>query len=76
MLLTTALITNLAAETEKLAPVFAPPYVIALIAAAAFFILGYVVFSYKNVANRQMPQASREPSHETGIDEFGHPEEH
>jgi hypothetical protein len=76
MLLTTALITSLAAETEKLAPTFAPPFIIAGLAAIFFTFLGFVTFSYKNVSNRQAPVVHPEPSHETGIDEFGHPEEH
>ncbi|ARC56481.1 hypothetical protein AS850_05260 [Frondihabitans sp. 762G35] len=74
MLFATAVLTSLAAVEEK-APTIAPAFVIALFAAAVFFVLGFVVFSYKNVANRQMPQnAPRRP--ESPVDEFGHAEEH
>jgi hypothetical protein len=74
MLLVSALTTSLAAA-EELAPTFAPPFVIALIAAAIFTVLGFVVFSYKNVANRQQP--GRVPvRHDKPIDEFGHAEDH
>jgi hypothetical protein len=71
--LVTALTTTLLAVEEK-APTFAPPAVIALIAAICFTFLGVVTFSYKNVANRQAP--GRVPvTHEKPIDEFGHAEE-
>jgi threonine/homoserine/homoserine lactone efflux protein len=74
MLFATAVLTSLAAADAK-APTIAPAFVIALFFAAIFFVLGFVVFSYKNVANRQMPQnAPRRPA--SPVDEFGHAEEH
>lgn len=74
MLMVTALTTTLIAAEEKLAPVFAPAPVIALIAAAVFTILGFVVFSYKDVANRNLdPQGP--VTHDKPIDEFGHAED-
>ncbi|AMM20456.1 hypothetical protein AX769_10230 [Frondihabitans sp. PAMC 28766] len=72
--LVTALTTTVLALEEK-APTFAPPYFVAMIAAIVFAFLGFVTFSYKNVANRQAP--GRVPvRHEEAIDEFGHAEEH
>ncbi|KQQ26532.1 MULTISPECIES: hypothetical protein [unclassified Frondihabitans] len=76
------MITSILAAEEQLAPVFAPAPVIALIAAAVFTILGFVVFSYKNVANRGYTgpgHDDQQPVHHTvdtdslPIDEFGHP---
>lgn len=71
MLMVSALATTLVAAEEKLGPVFAPAPVIALIAAAVFTILGFVVFSYKDVANRnldpEVPVQRDKP-----VDEFGH----
>ncbi len=72
--LVTTLTTALLAVEEK-APTFAPPAVIALIAGIAFAFLGFVTFSYKNVANRQQPgkvPVVRQPP----MDEFGHLEDH
>ncbi|GAA4266808.1 hypothetical protein [Frondihabitans peucedani] len=71
MLMVTALATTLTAAEESLAPTFAPAPVIALISAAVFTILGFVVFSYKNVANRNLdPEVPIQ--REQPIDEFGH----
>lgn len=75
MLMVTALATTLIAAEEKLAPVFAPAPVIALIAAAVFTILGFIVFSYKDVANRNLDPETA-VHHEKAIDEFGHAEDH
>jgi hypothetical protein len=72
-MLTVTAITTLIAAKENLAPVFLPAPFIALIAAAVFTILGFVVFSYKDVANRnldpEVPFVRDSP-----IDEFGHAE--
>lgn len=43
---------------EELAPLFAPPYVIAGIAALAFFMLGLIVHTYRDVANRHRNKTS------------------
>jgi hypothetical protein len=40
------------AEHEELAPMIAPPWVFAVIAAAIFTILGFVTWSFRDVANR------------------------
>lgn len=77
MLAVMAFATSLLALEDK-APTFAPPYVIAGIAAVVFIFLGYVTFSYKNVAHRRpdrRPNQAPAP-HEGPIDEFGHAEEH
>ena len=37
---------------EELAPLIAPPWVFAAIAAAVFVVLGLVAYSYRDVANR------------------------
>lgn len=44
--------TLLAEVHEELAPLVAPPWVFAAIAAAIFLVLGFVTFSYRDVANR------------------------
>ncbi|GAA4669761.1 hypothetical protein [Frondihabitans cladoniiphilus] len=76
MLTVTALASSLIALEAK-APVFAPPFIISLIAAAVFTLLGFVVFSFKNYANRTPPRGQASfPEHEGPIDEFGHAEEH
>ena len=75
MLMVSALATTLIVAEEKLAPVFLPAPFIALIAAAVFTLLGFVVFSYKNVANRNLdPEIP--PTLDKPIDEFGHAEDH
>jgi hypothetical protein len=40
------------AEHEELAPMIAPPWVFAVVAAAIFTILGFVTWSFRDVANR------------------------
>lgn len=40
------------AEHEELAPMIAPPLVFAGIAAAVFVLLGFITWSYRDVANR------------------------
>jgi hypothetical protein len=40
------------AEHEELAPMIAPPWVFAVIAAAIFTILGFVTWSFRDVSNR------------------------
>ena len=43
---------------EEYAPLFAPPLVIAGIAALAFFMLGVVVHAFRDVANRHRNKTS------------------
>lgn len=48
-----SLLVTLAASTEELAPLLMPPLAFAGIAATIFIALGFVVFSFRDVANRQ-----------------------
>lgn len=75
MLTLVTTLTPLVLAVEEKAPTFAPPYVVAIIAAVIFAFLGFVTYSYKNVANRQQP-GRVPPTHEKPIDEFGHAEDH
>jgi hypothetical protein len=47
-----------AAEHEELAPMIAEPWVFAVIAAAIFTILGFVTYSFRDVANRHSNKTS------------------
>lgn len=66
-------VSLLAAAHEAAAPLIAPPIVIALTFAVFFLFLGYVVWSYRDVANRSVRKASKLAHHDTAIDEYGHP---
>jgi hypothetical protein len=48
-----SLLVTLAESTEELAPLLMPPLAFAGIAAGVFVVLGFVVFSFRDVANRQ-----------------------
>ncbi|ROQ38274.1 hypothetical protein EDF46_1901 [Frondihabitans sp. PhB188] len=80
----TALTTSLVAAEEALAPVFAPAPVIALTFGAIFFVLGVVVFSYRNIANKNSATGTSADAHSdagtgneyTPLDEFGHADKH
>lgn len=59
--------TLLAEVHEELAPMVAPPWVFALIAAAIFIVLGFVVYSYRDVANRHADKvAAHDAAHGHG----------
>jgi hypothetical protein len=45
-------------EHEELAPMIAPPWVFAVIAAAIFTILGFVSWSFRDVSNRHGDKTS------------------
>lgn len=63
--------TLLAEVHEELAPMVAPPWVFALIAAVVFVVMGFVVYSYRDVANRHSDKvAAHEAAH--GSDHGGH----
>ncbi len=47
-----------AAEHEELAPMIADPIVFAAIATAIFIILGFVTYSFRDVANRHANKTS------------------
>lgn len=53
MLDTLAASVALAANTEELAPLLLPPLGFAAIAASVFVLLGFVVWSFRDVSNRQ-----------------------
>lgn len=64
-MLTTLATAILAAE--KLAPLIAPPEVIAGVAALVFLMLGLVTFAYRDVANRHSNKTANKPSgHDAG----------
>jgi hypothetical protein len=44
--------------------------------AVAFLFLGYVVFSFRDVANRSVRKPATQQHHAGAIDEYGHPEQH
>ena len=51
-------IVALAAHEEELAPMIAPPWVFAVVAAAIFTILALVSWSFRDVANRHSDKTS------------------
>ena len=51
-------LTSLLIAAEELAPLIAPPLVIAGVAGLAFLMLGLVTFAYRDVANRQAQKRS------------------
>ncbi|PZQ88245.1 MAG: hypothetical protein DI534_12340 [Leifsonia xyli] len=55
--------TLLVETTEELAPLIAPAWVFAAIAAAIFIVLGFVTYSYRDVANRHSDKASAQDAH-------------
>ncbi|TPW70169.1 hypothetical protein [Schumannella sp. 10F1B-5-1] len=59
------------AEAEEHHPIFAPTWVFPLIAAVGFLILAFVVWSYRDVANRHSDKVGPEGAHEhtSGMDE-------
>ncbi len=52
---------------EELAPLIAPPEVIAGVAALVFLMLGFVTFAYRDVANRHSNKTSNKSNgHDAG----------
>jgi len=47
-----SLLATLLTETEELAPLIMPPLVFGAIALAFFVVLGFVTWSFRDVANR------------------------
>lgn len=65
MLMTLA--TAIFASEEELAPLIAPPEVIAGVAALVFLMLGLVTFAYRDVANRHSNKTTTTPNgHDAG----------
>jgi heme/copper-type cytochrome/quinol oxidase subunit 2 len=56
----------LAAEHEELAPLIMPPLLFAAIAVTVFIVLGFVTWSFRDVANRHSNKTSKAPSHGPG----------
>ncbi len=53
-----SIVLALAEQPEELAPLIAPPWVFAAIAASIFAILGFVSWSFRDVANRHSHKTS------------------
>ena len=53
------MLATFAAQTEELAPLLMPPLAFAGIAVGVFVSLGFVVWSFRDVANRQGQKAGR-----------------
>ena len=61
--------TLLVEAHEELAPMIAPPWVFALVAAVVFIVLGFVTYSYRDVANRHADKvAAHDAAHGHGGD--------
>ncbi|MEO5921025.1 MAG: hypothetical protein ABIQ01_07770 [Pseudolysinimonas sp.] len=53
-----SIVLALAEHEEELAPMIAPPIVFALIAASIFAVLGFISWSFRDVANRHSDKTS------------------
>lgn len=53
------LLASLAASSEELAPLLMPPLAFGGVAVAIFTLLGLVVWSFRDVSNRQGQKASK-----------------
>ena len=53
------IIATLIAETEELAPLLMPPIAFAGVAVALFLALGFVTWSFRDVANRHANKTSK-----------------
>ena len=62
----TTLASAILASEEELAPLIAPPEVIAGVAALVFVMLGLVTFAYRDVANRHSHKAGTQSGHDAG----------
>ena len=60
-----SLLTALAA-TEELAPLIMPPILFAAIGVAFFALLGFLSWSYRDVANRHSNKTNGDKSHGAG----------
>jgi hypothetical protein len=54
-----SLFATVLAETEELAPLIAPPLVIAGVAVAVFIVLAIVTWSFRDVANRHSQKTAK-----------------
>lgn len=61
------LLAILTAQSEELAPLLMPPLAFGGVAVAIFLLLGLVVWSFRDIANRQGQKASKSgDSHGSG----------
>jgi hypothetical protein len=60
-----SLTSFLIASEEQLAPLIAPPLVIAGVAVLAFLMMGLITFAYRDVANRRPAKRSAD-GHDSG----------
>ncbi|MEN0102576.1 MAG: hypothetical protein AAGC90_06590 [Curtobacterium sp.] len=49
-----------------------PAFIFPVVAAAFFTLLGFVTWSFRDVAYRHSNKFEATRTHETGVDEFGH----
>jgi len=61
-----SLLVTLVTETEELAPLLMPPLAFAGVAVAVFVALGFVVWSFRDVANRHSNKVAKGDSHGAG----------
>ena len=54
-----SLLVTLVTETEELAPLLMPPLAFAGIAVAVFVVLGFVMWSFRDVANRHSNKTAK-----------------
>ena len=54
-----SLLVTLVTETEELAPLLMPPLAFAGIAVAVFVLLGFVTWSFRDVANRHSNKTAK-----------------
>jgi hypothetical protein len=54
-----SLLATLVTETEELAPLIMPPLAFAGIAVAVFLLLGFVTWSFRDVANRHSNKTAK-----------------
>lgn len=59
-------LTTLILASEELAPMIAPPIVIGLTFAAIFALLGFITFTYRDVANRHSHKTTKSTGHDVG----------
>ena len=58
-------ITTLASE-EVVNPLWAPGWVFGVVPLAIFFVLGFVLYTYRDVANRHSHKVNKTASHDAG----------
>jgi hypothetical protein len=61
-----SLLATVLTHTEELAPLVMPPLAFAGIAVAVFVLLGFVVWSFRDVANRHSEKTDKADSHGAG----------